>query len=187
MADLKKLYVILALLIVIYVGINFAYNGMETINSVSNFNLADAFTFGNTNTNDGISVGSSSFAEIENFTTQKISDNEVDLTDQNKNITITVKELDDSQNIEETVNNLLGNETTITSNQTITQNDITVHFLYEETVENFNADIYFSKNNKNYEISGDYISYEDSDYFINTCKEIISSIGPSGQVNYSRY
>ena len=185
---MKKLYALLAILIVIYVGINVVYNGMDTINGLSNFNAADAFKFDNGGKNiDGIVVGTSDFAKLENFTDKKINDNEVSLIDSKRNITIHVKQLDDAKNVKDTVSHLLSTDTEITSNQTILQNDISAYFLYKEGEDTYHADIYFNKDKKNYLISGDDISYDDSDYFINSCKEIINSMEVDDTINYSRY
>ena len=99
--------------------------------------------------------------------------------DSNYNMTIYVTTLDDGQKVEDIVSNRLSSGQ-YTSNQTIDQNGVTAYFLYNEGVESYSADIYFNKNNKNYVISGDNISYEDSDYFINHCKYLIDTSSSSG-------
>ncbi|MBR5503989.1 MAG: hypothetical protein IKV87_06070, partial [Methanobrevibacter sp.] len=179
---------VLTILIVIYVGINLAYNGLDTINGITSFNIHDALNIGGGEVNkDGIIVGDSSIAKLENYTDKKISDNEVRLTDYGNDIAINVKQLDDSANIKDTVSKLLAEDTEITSNQAISQSGVTAYFIYKETVENYDAEIYFNKDGKNYLITGEDIAYSNSDNFINACKEIINSMGPSGEIEYSRY
>lgn len=187
MDSMKKLYALLAILIVIYVGVNFAYNGLDTMNSLSHVNLNVGLSMNSGNDGDGIVIGTSIFDRIDNFEDKKINENEVNLHDSSKNLTITVTELDQNQNIKDTVIGLLNGDSTITSNQTVIQNQVSAYFLYEENVDNYNAKIYFNKDNKNYLISGNGISYDDSDYFINACKDIINSMRANGNVNYSRY
>ena len=186
---MKKLYALLIILIVIYAGINISAGGLDTLNQLSHVNIHD-FTsiFGQDDKENGITIGSSAFSEIENFTAKQINDTTVDLYNSQYIMHIIVEEIDSSINLEDTVNNLTSAEdTTITSNQTISQNGITAYFLYEEEEDDYNAYIYFSKDDKNYLISGEGISYDDSDFFINTCKEIINSIGADGSIHYSRY
>lgn len=126
--------------------------------------------------NNTITIGSSSFEKLENFTNTNINNNTVSLVDSAENLTINVSEIDSSQNLSEIVSNLLIKDEDISSNQTINQNGVTVYFLYEEGTENYNANIYFNKNNHNYLIKGDNISYNGSDYFINNCKDVINSM-----------
>jgi hypothetical protein len=54
---------------------------------------------------------------------------------------------------------------------------VTTYFLYNEGSESYSADIYFNKDNQNFLISSEGISYENSDYFINHCKNVIDTIG----------
>ncbi len=187
MDSLKKLYALLIILIVIYVGINFAYNGLDTMNSLSHVNLDVGLGMGNGNDAEGISIGNSLFDSVEGFNDSKINDNSVNLKDSSKNMTITVSQLNEKENLKDTVSNLLTTNTNITSNQTIIQNGVSAYFLYEESVDTYNAKIYFNKDNKNYLISGNSISYDNSDYFINACKDIINSMRADGNINYSRY
>ena len=63
-----------------------------------------------------------------------------------------------------------------TSRQTIDQNGVTSYFLYQEGSDSYDSNIFFNKNGQNYCISGYGISYDDSDYFINHCKDIIDTI-----------
>lgn len=187
MENLKKLYALLAILIVIYVGINFAYNGLDIFNGFNPANMGNSLNLGGGNDENSIVFSSSSFEKLDNFTEMSVSNKEVSLTNPQHKVTIKVRELGNAT-LSNTVNTLLSDSnTSITSNQTITQNGITAYFLYEERVDNYDAYVYFDKENKNYLISGKNISYDESDFFIGNCKEIINSIGPSGTVNYSRY
>lgn len=187
MDDLKKLYALLAILIVIYVGINFAYNGLDTLNTLSKVNLNVGLSLGG-NDGDSIAVGNSTFAKLENFKEKKVEDREVRLIDSKHNMTIRVRELLDIHNLSDEVNKeITASDSNITSNQTVSQNGITAYFLYKEHADNYDARIFFTKNNQDYFIGGTNISYKDSDYFINNCKDIINSMSQSGTINYSRY
>ncbi len=186
MDDLKKLYALLAVLIVIYVGVNFSYNGLDTINSLSHVNLDVGLSL-EENDENSIVVGNSSFAKVKDFKEKNISDKEISLHNPDKNITINVVQVVDYRTLEDIVSQVVSVNENITSNQTITQNGITAYFLYEENVETYNAIIYFNKNNENYLIKANNISYSDSDYFINTCKDIINSMKPNNNINFSRY
>ena len=110
---------------------------------------------------------------LDNFENTTIDSKAVSLVDSGQNLTIYVNQIDDSQNLLETANNLLANNDSITSNQTLDINGVTVYFLYAEGPGSYNADIYFNKNGHNYLISGDNITYDGSDYFINNCKSTI--------------
>ncbi|AMD17471.1 hypothetical protein TL18_05225 [Methanobrevibacter sp. YE315] len=160
---MKKLYALLIILIVIYVGVNLGSNAFHSQHTeeVTNDTL--------------LAIGESSFVKISNFTDTKVNDTMVSLADEKNGIVINISEIDDSQNIEDIVYNAVAN-VGYTSNQTIDQNGVTTYFLYNEDVYSYNADIYFNKNGKNYLISGADIPYENSDYFINTCKGIIDSL-----------
>ena len=179
---MKKLYILLLVLILFYITVNLAY----TV-----FNPGDGFAniFSNNELDDenAIIIGSSSFENLGNFTNTKINDNAVSLVDSVQNLTINVSELDDSEDLTQTVNNLLINNANITSNQTLDQNGVTVYFLYEEGSEAYNADIYFNKNGHNYLISGDNISYDGSDYFINNCKDIINLMNLKEESGFMRW
>ena len=49
-------------------------------------------------------------------------------------------------------------------------------YMSPEGTDEYNAVIYFNKDGKNYMIKGNEISYDESDYFINSCKDIINSM-----------
>ena len=162
---MKKLYALLVILIIIYIGINVGAN---------NINLGPSES--GPVSDDSASGG---FPKLENFTDTKINDTSVSYKDANNNMTIKVSAIDNNNNLTDIVSGLL-NSGSYTSNQTIDQNGVTTYFLYKENVESYGADIYFNKNNQNYVISGTNISYEDSDYFINHCKSIIDSMSSNG-------
>ncbi len=160
---MKKLYALLIILIVIYLGINLLPLGF---NSQTSTDVVNDTT---------IAIGGSTFEKISNFTDNKVNDTVVSLVDENNNLVINVSEIDSSQNIVDIVNNAAYN-VGYTSNDTVDQNGVASYFMYREGVYAYDADIYFSKNGKNYLISGVEIPYENSDYFINTCKGIIDSL-----------
>jgi len=169
---MKKLIILLLSLILIYMCVNIAYtiyNPDEGFTSILNHEeeIVD---------NNTITIGSSSFEKLNNFENSSINNNAVSLVDPSQNLTINISEIDDSQSLSDLVNNLLINNKNITSNQTLEQKGVTVYFLYEEGKSTYNADIYFNKNGHNYLISGDNITYDGSDYFINNCKDIINSM-----------
>lgn len=167
------------ILIVIYVGINLAYNGLDTLTAISNFDIKDPLSIGGEFDGDTVKVGSSSFTKIDNFTYKKSTNHQIKAINYENNVSIYVKQLDDSQDIEKTVDKFLyGNNTRVTSNQTISQNGITAYFLYKETEEKYDADIYVKKDGKKYLIRGVDINYENSDFFIDNCKTIINRIKP---------
>ncbi len=173
---MKKLYALLVILIVIYVGINVGANGLNILNS----NSVDVTTNTNTNSADGITVGASSFPKNANYTDTKINDTAVKLVDNKTGVNIEVDELDSSKSVSDIYKNLNGEGSGYSSSQEIDQNGVTAYFLYKEGAESYNADIFFSKDNHNYKISGTNITYENSDYFINTCKNIIDTINANG-------
>ena len=170
---MKKLIILLLSLILIYMCVNIAYtiyNPNQGFTSILNNQEEEVID------NNTIIVGDSSFARLENFANTTIDSNAVSLVDSGQNLTINVNQIDDSQNLLDTANDLLANDDSITSNQTLDINGVTVYFLYAEEPGTYNADIYFNKNGHNYLISGDNITYSGSDYFINNCKSIINSM-----------
>ena len=170
---MKKLIILLLSLILIYMCVNIAYtiyNPDEGFTSILNHKEEEVID------NNTITFGSSAFARLENFENNSVGSNAVSLVDSGQNLTIDVSEIDDSLSLSDTVNDLLTNDPAITSNQTLDQNGVTVYYLYEEGSGSYNANIYFNKNDKNYLISGNNISYSGSDYFINNCKNIINSM-----------
>ncbi len=165
---MKRLYALLVILIVLYIGINVGANNLPFGDSTA-LNTTD-------NANAGISMGNINFPKLDNFTDNKINDTAVSYRDANYNMTINVSTVDNSQSIGDIASNLLSSGR-YTSNQTIDQNGVTTYFLYNEGSESYSADIYFNKDNQNFLISGEGISYENSDYFINHCKNVIDTIG----------
>ena len=93
-------------------------------------------------------------------------------------MSILVEQIDSSLNLNDTYNSLIS-QGTYSSNQEINQNGVQAYFLYKESGEGYNSDIYFAKNNQNYKISGTNVTYDNSEYFINSCKNIIDTIGGS--------
>ena len=171
---MKKLYILLLVLILIYINVNLAYTIMDPEDGFTNlFDHKKEIEQNDTNT---ITIGSSTFEKLANFEDTSIGSDAVSLFDSGQNLTINVSEIEDSQNISETVNDLLINDNTITSNQTLDQNGASVYYLYAEGNDEYNAAIYFNKDGKNYLIKGNDISYDESDYFISSCKDIINSM-----------
>lgn len=171
---MKTLYALLVILIVIYIGINVGANNLNLVGSDADTSI-DANTPANV---DGIAIGSSNFAKQDGFKDKKINDTALRLTNAN-NLTITVSLLDNSQNITDVANNLIGSGQ-YTSNQVIDQNGTTTYFLYKEGADSYSSDIFFNKNSQNYKLSGGNITYDNSDTFINTCKNIIDTMSSSG-------
>ena len=170
---MKKLYALLVILIVIYIAINVGVNNLNLVGSD-----ADNATDTNNTNVDGIVLGSGNFAKQDGFKEKKINDTALRLTGSD-NLTITVKLLDNGQNASDVANKLIASGG-YTSNQVIDQNGVTSYFLYKEGSDSYSSDIFFSKNNQNYELSGTNISYDNSDKFINTCKNIIDTMSSSG-------
>ncbi len=162
---MKNLYALLIILIVIYVGINVIPWGTTSEPVQENVTVDENL----------ITVGASSFPQIENFKSDNVNDTTTSLVDSSKDITIYVSEIDNSQSISDIFSNFEAS-TESTSDQTIDQNGVTTYFVYNEGEGSYSADIFFNKNGQNYMISGDNINYDDSDYFINHCKDIIDTI-----------
>ncbi len=181
---MKKLYTILLILIVVYIGINFQYNGLNLLPGLADAEFSDLILGGNDS--NTTSIGDSIIKENENYTYYKITNTSINVVNSN-GLTISVAEINKDQNLSDTVNNLLNGDGGYTSNQTISQNDVTVYFVYQESAESYNANIYFNKNNHNYLITGKNISYDDSTNFINSCKDIINSISESKGIDYKRW
>jgi len=169
-ATMKKLYALLIILIVAYIGINVV---ADNINLTGGDATTATDASGNSNQANG------DLPELQNFTKNKINDTAVSYTDSNYNMTIYAELLDNSKNISDIVSGL--DQSKYTSSQTIDQNGVTAYFYYNEGSETYGADIFFNKNNQNYKVSGGNVTYENSDYFINHCKNIIDSISGSNQ------
>ena len=162
---MKRLYALLVILIVIYVGINV---GSMVIGDIGNGNVTENIT------ENIVSVGASSFPTLDNFSDASVNDTTTSLAD-NDGMTIYVSEIDNSESIESIYNNFIAT-TEHTATQTIDQNGVTTYFVYNTGSESYDADIFFNKNGQNYLISGDGIPLSNSDYFINHCKTIIDTI-----------
>lgn len=176
-ATMKKLYALLIILIVAYIGINVA---------ADNFNLTGGDATTATDNSGNANPGTGDFPELDNFTKNKINDTAVSYADSNYNMTIYAQLLDNNKNISDIVSGL--DQSKYTSSQTIDQNGVTAYFYYNEGSETYGADIFFNKNNQNYKVSGGNITYENSDYFINHCKNIIDSISSNqGSNGFSRW
>ena len=169
---MRKLYILLLSLILIYFCINIVYTINNPEEGFTNIlNLQEETIDNNT-----ITIGSSAFTRLENFENSSTDNKAVSLIDSQQNVTINVREIDDSQNLSETVDDLLINNKNITSNQTLNETGVIAYYLYEEGRAAYNASIYFNKDGKNYLIRGDNVTYEDSDYFISNCKDIVNSM-----------
>lgn len=169
---MKRLYALLVILIILYIGINVGANNLNLTGSDAP--IADD--------SNSTALGNNSFSKLENFTENKTNDTAISLFDSNYNMTIIVEKLDNSQKIADIASSTYSSGN-FTSNQTIDQNGVTTYFLYNEGPESYGADIFFNKNDQNYKISGDGIDYAYSDYFINNCKSIIDSLGSSSDSN----
>lgn len=175
MNTMKKLYALLIILIILYVGINVAANNLPFTHTNS---------LESDSNNNNAAIGDSGFPKLQNFTDTKINDTAVKYNNSD-NTTIYLEKLDNSQNISDIASKTY--KTGYTSNQTINQNGITAYFLYNESVNSYNVKIFFNANKQNYEISGNHISYENSDKFINTCKSIIDAYASGNSNGFSRW
>ena len=154
---MKKLYALLMILIVIYVGMNVSVNGFDILTPKAEPNQ------------------DTGFPELDNFTETVINDTAVRYLDNITGVNIELEEISNSTNITAIYQNL-ANGSSYTSSQQIDQKGVTVYFLYNEGSANYNTDIYFNKNGKNYHMSGYNTTYANSDYFINHCKQLIDTI-----------
>lgn len=174
---MKKLYALLAILIILYIGINVGANGLNILSAPAD-DVANDTTSG---------VDNSTFPQLSNFTDKKINDTFVSYRNSAMGMTINLSMIDNQGDIADIATNAYSNSDVFTSNQTIDQNGVPVYLLYSEGSESYGANIYFNKDNQNYMITGSGISYEDSDYFINHCKELIDSISGSSDSGFSRW
>jgi hypothetical protein len=173
---MKKLYALLVILIIAYVGINFAADSLH---------LNDSDDNSKTGSNSANAVNAS-LPSLDSFNKTQINDTTVSYTDASYNMTIYLDKIDNGKEISDVVGGL--DKSAYTSNQTITENGATSYFLYKEGPDSYGADIFFNKNNQNYVLSGTNITYENSDYFISHCKSIINSLGSGGNsTGFSRW
>lgn len=163
---MKKLYALLVILIVIYIGVNVSATGFNIIGNNTSL----------TNDNNNDLAGDVSFPKLENFSDINVNNNTVKYVNNNTGVTINLQKIDNTQNLSDTYTSLV-KEGTYSSSQEIDQKGVTAYFLYKERQTSYDADIFFNKNNQNFKISGNNITYENSDFFINNCKNIIDSIG----------
>ncbi|WP_407453864.1 hypothetical protein [Methanobrevibacter sp.] len=177
---MKKLYALLVILIVIYVGINVAADNIPFVsnnpfgNSTESLKEIDTGNITENITESTVSVGASNFRSLDNFSDSFVNDTTISLVD-NNSMTIYVSEIDNSQSIENIYNSFIANNQH-TSTQTIDQNGVSTYFVYDTGSESYNANIFFNKNGQNYQITGNGIPLSNSDYFINHCKTIIDTI-----------
>ena len=163
---MKKLYALFIILIVIYIGFNVSVNGLNILNS----NATSA-----TGADGGAVAGNVNFPKIDGFSLNKINDTDVKYVDNNSGVTIEVQQIGNTKNVSD-IYKSLSNGGAFTSSQSSDQNGVTTYFLYKESQSGYDTEIYFNKNNQNFKITGFNTTYENSDYFINTCKQIIDSI-----------
>lgn len=164
--NMKQLYALLIILIVLYIGINVGANGLNILNADSN---------STTDSTAGAVAGNITFPKLDGFIQSKVSDSEVQYLDNSTGVTIDVQTIDNSKNITEIYNSLL-KDGSYTSSQEVDQNGVTTYYLYKEGQTGYSTDIYFNKNGQNFKINVNNITYEDSDFFIKNCKNIIDSI-----------
>lgn len=163
---MKTLYALLVILIVLYIGINVGANGLNILNT----NSSSA-----TDSTGSAAAGNVSFPNLDGFVKSNVNDSDVKYVDNSTGMAIDVQKIANSQNISDTYNNLV-KQGTYTSSQELDQNGVTTYYLYKEGQSGYSADIYFNKNNQNFKISGKNVTYEDSDFFIKNCKQLIDSI-----------
>ncbi|MBO7673121.1 hypothetical protein J6S88_06925 [bacterium] len=155
---MDKLYGVLIILVIIFLGINISINGFSitptdhTVNNALDLATLD-----------------------KNFTSTKINQTAIKFFDKNKNMTIKVEQINDTQNVSKIHDNLM-KEKKYTSSQKVDVHGVPTYFLYKEGATTYDCDIYFNKNGTNYWINGNKITYADSDYFIKHCKQIVGKI-----------
>ena len=154
---MKKLYAVLLILIIIYVGVNVSVNGFSITNTDNN-----QIYFPSLN---------------KNFSMTKINDTAYNYDDKKNNITIIVQAINDTENVS-AIHDKLMKGNTYNSSQKVDEHGITTYYLYKKDATTYDADIFFNKNDTNFMISGKKVPYEKSDYFIKNCKQIISKIKP---------
>ena len=164
--DMKKLYALLIILIVIYVGINVSANGLNILS------VGDSQTTGG---NGGAAAGNVNFPQIDGYSLNKINDTDVKYVDNKTGVNIEVKQIDNTKNASD-IYKSLSNGGTFTSSQEVDQNGVPTYYLYKEGQTGYDTEIYFNKNNQNFKITGHNVTYENSDSFINSCKQIVDSI-----------
>jgi len=168
---MKRLHVVLLILIIAFIGINAAFGDLNPFDSHSS---------------GAVNLGDAKFPDLKDFTVKKINDTAITLIDADKNMTIRVFEIDNSQKISQIASSAYSSAG-YTSNQTINQNDVPVYFLYNEKPDGYSSNVYFSKNNQNYLIKGNNITYENSDYFVKSAQSIVDSLEASGGGGFSRW
>ena len=162
---MNKLYALLIILIVAFVGINVACDNVLFIGHMGN-STSDA---------NSTVVGNSSFTNATGYNVVSSNASSVVLSNGTNNIS--VEQFNYENNLASAVGNMYLNGG-YTSNQTINQNGVTVYFLYQEGTESYNATVYFNKNSSTYLITSTDIPFENSDSVINSIKAIIDSMGP---------
>ena len=162
---MNKLYALLIILIVAFVGINVAYDNVPFIGHMGN----------STSDTNSTVVGNSSFTNATGYNVVSSNASSVVLSNGTNNIS--VEQFNYENNLASAVGNMYLNGG-YTSNQTINQNGVTVYFLYQEGTESYNATVYFNKNSSTYLITSTDIPFENSDSVINSIKAIIDSMGP---------
>ena len=170
---MKRLYIALVILIIAYIGINACFGDLSLLNYQT---VADAVGGNNA------TIGNTNLPELDGFKTNKTNDTSANFVNSDKNMVIKLLLIDNSKDISEIAKTSYSNSN-FTSNQTFDQNGVPVYLLYDESSDGYNSKVFFSKDKQNYMLSGDDMEYEDSDYFVNSCKNIIDSINSTGSDN----
>ena len=165
---MKRLYAALVILIIIYIGINAAFGNLNI------FEINDGGSLAET-------LGDVKFADLKSFDVKKLNNSAVSLIDTGKNMTIKAFEIDNSKNITKIASDAYS--TGYTSNQTINHNGVPVYLLFNEKNSSYDSNVYFSKNNQNYLIKSNNVTYENGDYFVETVQSIVDSVNGSGNAN----
>ena len=177
---MKRLYIALVILIIAFIGINACFGNLNILN----FQTAADDAEGNNAT-----IGNTNLPELNGFKINKINDTAANFVNSDKDMVIKLLLIDNSKDISEIAKSSYSNSN-FTSNQTFDQNGVPVYLLYDESSDSYNSKVFFSKDKQNYMLTGVDMEYEDSDYFVNSCKNIIDSINSTGSGNsggYSRW
>lgn len=175
---MKKLYALLVILIIAYIGINMAADNMDL------FHAKDA----NVTENDTniVKVGASSFNVLKDYEKNQVNDTYASLSNKDKNLTIDVAQMNETQSKLEDFANKLYKDGKYTSHHTIKAGNITAYVLYHGLKTNYSSDVFFNKNNHTYRITSDFIKYKDADYFLDECKEIINTLNATSDAKEFR-
>ena len=163
---MNKLYALLIILIVAYVGINVAYDNVPFVGQSA---VPVSSEPNSTAVGTSIFINGAGYNAVSNNGSSVILSNGVN--------EISVEQFDYESDLASSVNSIYSSGV-YTSNQTINQNGVPAYFLYQQESEKYNVTVYFNKNSSTYLITSNDVSVENSDAVINSIKGIIDSMKP---------